>query len=438
MAGTASGPPRPEAAPGRGTRCSGSDRARFAALTVKAAPDPSLPTRLSGYPGADARTGGPGLKVLHIVSDSNIGGAGRLLLNFLACYDRSRLQVYVLCPAGSLLEERCAANPGVTVLALPELPPDASFAPGRLWKQIPSIIRVIRKYNIKVVHTHASFAGRLAARLSGGICVIYTKHRLEAAPGGRPSGRRSRLFGLLDRYTCDRVVAVSQAVREDLIRQGVEDRKIALIYNGIDLSKFQPPPNRTPPVDQEPVIGLVGRLEPEKGHRCFLEAAQMLLQQHGDCRFQIVGDGSLQQDLRDFACKLGIAGQVEFLGLRDDIPELFARMSVVAVPSLSEAFSLSLVEAMSMGKPCVASNIGGIKEILVDRENGLLVEPGKPGVLAARISWLLEHPDEARRMGEAAARTAAERFDARVMTEQLTRLYLECLQEKISPPGKPG
>ncbi len=378
--------------------------------------------------GSGARTGEPVLRVLHIVSDSNIGGAGRLLLNFLAHYDRSRLQLYVLCPAGSLLEERCAANPGVTVLALPELPPDESFALGRLWKQIPAIMRVIRKYNINVVHTHASFAGRLAARLSGGTCVIYTRHRLEA----EGAGARSRLFNLVDRYTCDRVVAVSQAVREDLIRQGVEDRKIALIYNGIDLSKFQPPPTGAPPVDQEPVIGLVGRLEPEKGHRCFLEAAQILLQQYGDCRFQIVGDGSLQQDLRDFAWKLGIARRVEFLGLRDDIPELLARMSVVALPSLSEAFSLSLVEAMSMGKPCVASNIGGIKEILVDRENGLLVEPGKPRVLAARISWLLEHPDEARRMGEAAARTAAERFDARVMTEQLTRLYRECLQEKAS------
>jgi glycosyltransferase involved in cell wall biosynthesis len=373
-----------------------------------------------------------GLRVLHIVSDSNIGGAGRLLLNFLAYYDRSRLQVYVLCPAGSLLEERCAANPGVTVLALPELPPDQSFAPGRLWKQIPAIIKVIRKYGINVAHTHASFAGRLAAKMSGGICVIYTRHRLEADG----AGVRSRLFSLVDRYTCDRVVAVSQAVREDLIRQGVDDRKIALIYNGIDLSKFQPALTGRRSVDQEPVIGLVGRLEPEKGHRCFLEAAQILLQQHGDCRFQIVGEGSLQQDLRDFAWQLGIAGQVEFLGLRDDIPELLSRMSVVALPSLSEAFSLSLVEAMSMGKPCVASNIGGIKEILADRENGLLVEPGQPRVLAAGIAWLLEHPGEARRMGEAAARTAAERFDARVMTEQLTRLYAECVQEKASQQGK--
>jgi glycosyltransferase involved in cell wall biosynthesis len=238
------------------------------------------------------------------------------------------------------------------------------------------------------------------------------------------------LFSLVDGHTCDRVVAVSQAVRADLIRQGVDDRKIALIYNGIDLSKFQAPPTGTPPGSQEPVIGLVGRLEPEKGHRCFLQAAQILLKQHSECRFQIVGDGSLEQDLRDLTGKLRIAGPVEFLGLREDIPELLARMTVVALPSLTEAMPLSLVEAMSMGKPCVASNVGGVREILVDGENGLLVEPDNPRALAAKIGWLLEHPDEARRMGEAAARTAAERFDARVMTEQLTRLYLECVQEK--------
>ncbi len=387
-------------------------------------------------PDAGAGAGEPGLRVLHIISDTNIGGAGRLLLNFLTYYDRSRIQVYVLCPAGSLLEERCAAIPGVTALALPELPPDESFNPGRLWKQIPAIIRAIRHYKVDVVHTHASFAGRLAARLAGGTCVIYTRHRLEAEGGGR----RSRLLNLVDNYTCDRVVAVSQAVRSDLIRQGVEDRKIALIYNGIDLSKFQRPAERTvdaplgeaPATGRLPVIGLIGRLEPEKGHRCFLEAARMLLQQHDACRFWIVGAGSLEQDLRDHARKLGIADRVEFLGLRDDIPALLTQLSVVALPSLTEALPLSLVEAMSMGKPCVASNVGGIKEILVDRENGLLVEPENPGALAMKIAWLLEHPDEARRMGETAARTAAERFVARVMAERLTRLYLECVQEKAN------
>ncbi|MGD0153002.1 MAG: glycosyltransferase family 4 protein [Thermacetogeniaceae bacterium] len=378
--------------------------------------------------GSGSKTGQPLLKVLHIVSDTNIGGAGRLLLNFLACYDRQRLQVSVLCPAGSLLAERCASYHGVTVLALPELPADESFAPGRLWKQIPAIIRVIRQYRIDVVHTHASFAGRLAARLAGGVCVIYTRHRLEAEAAG--DGLRSRLLSWVNNYTCDRVVAISQAVRDDLLSQGVPDRKIALIYNGIDLANFQP--LLSPPAGPGAVVGLVGRLEAEKGHRCFLEAARILLAKHGECRFWIVGAGSLLKELQDYAWKLGIAGQVDFLGLRDDIPELLAQMSVVTVPSLNEAFALSLVEAMSMGKPCVASNIGGIREILVDRENGLLVEPGNPRALASRIAWLLERPDEARQMGEAAARTAASRFDARVMTERLTALYTECVRERAS------
>lgn len=376
----------------------------------------------------------PALRVLHIVSDTNIGGAGRLLLNFLASYDRSRLEVYVLCPAGSLLAERCAepdTGAGVTVLALPELPADESLAPGRLWKQIPAIIRVIRQHDIDVVHTHASFAGRLAARLAGEPCVIYTRHRLDAGGLGR-----ARLFSLINNHTCDRVVAVSQAVREDLLRQGIRASKIALIYNGIDLRRFQP--RSSQPGAGSPVIGLVGRLEPEKGHRCFLEAARILLLKHGDCRFQIVGAGSLMQELQDQARKLGIAGRVEWLGLRDDIPELLAGMSVVAAPSLTEAFALSLVEAMSMGKPCVASSVGGIREILVDRENGLLVEPGNPGALADRFAWLLEHPDEARQIGEAAARTARERFDARTMTERLTRLYTECVRERADKTGNSG
>ena len=376
--------------------------------------------------GSGSKTGQPPLRVLHIVSDTNIGGAGRLLLSFLACYDRQRLQVYVLCPAGSLLAERCAANPEVSVLTLPELPADESFAPGRLWKQIPAIIRVIRQHRIDVVHTHASFAGRLAARLAGGACVIYTRHRLETEAGGK--SLRSRLLSRVNNYTCDRVVAISRAVRNDLLSQGVQERKIALIYNGIDLANFQP--QLSPPAATVPVIGLVGRLEPEKGHRCFLDAARILLDKRGECRFWIVGTGSLWKELQNYAWKLGIAGQVTFLGLRDDIPELLAQMSVVTVPSLNEAFALSLVEAMSMGKPCVASNIGGIREILVDRENGLLVEPGNPRALASRVAWLLEHPDEARQMGEAAARSVASRFDARVMTERLTALYAECVQER--------
>lgn len=382
--------------------------------------------------GGGVKAGGPALRVLHVVSDTNVGGAGRLLLNFLASYDRSRLEVYVLCPAGSLLAERCAApdtGRGVTVLALPELPADESLAPGRLWKQIPAIIRVIRRYGIDVAHTHASFAGRLAARLDGGPCVIYTRHRLDT--GGRLA--RSRLFSLINNYTCDRVVAVSQAVREDLLRQGIQASKIALIYNGIDLRRFQP--RLSPPDAGSPVIGLVGRLEPEKGHRCFLEAARMLLLKHGDCRFRIVGAGSLLQELQDYAWKLGIAGRVEWLGLRDDIPELLAGMSVVAVPSLTEASPLSLMEAMSMGKPCVASSVGGIGEILADRQNGLLVEPGNTRALAGRIAWLLEHPAEARQIGEAAARTARERFDARLMTERLTCLYTECVRERASRTG---
>jgi glycosyltransferase involved in cell wall biosynthesis len=377
--------------------------------------------------------------VLHIISDTNIGGAGRMVLNFLEHYDRTRLRVHVLCPAGSLLAERCAAYPDVTVIAMPELPADESLAPGGLWRQIPAIIGVIRRCRIDLVHTHASFAGRLAARLAG-VSVVYTRHRLEAPDTGRrlPTRLPARLLSLINNATCDRVVAVSRTVRDELLARGVDARKIAVIVNGVDLRKFQPRAPVGAPAGREddrrpgpPIVGLVGRLEAEKGHRCFLEAARLLPPPYDGCRFWIVGEGSLAGELRAYARELGIAGRVAFLGLRDDIPDLLDRMDVVVAPSFSEACPLSLVEAMSMGKPCVASNLDSIREIVTDGRDGLLVAPGDPGGLAAKIAYLLEHPEDARRLGEAAARTAAARFDARVMAEELTLLYNECIQEKL-------
>ncbi len=392
--------------------------------------------------------------ILMIISDSNIGGAGRMLLNFLEQYDRARLSVFVMCPPGSLLAERCAGYPGVTVVPLPELPADESLAWGSLWRQLPAMIRVIRRYRIDLVHTHASFAGRLAARLAGGVSIVYTRHRLDRPhPVG---GLRARLQGLLNNATCDRVVAVSAAVRDDLIARGMEAGRIAVIANGVDLEEFQPRPTPGPagaasqapgptgaalagrgsdiPVagSGHPIVGLVGRLEAEKGHRCFLEAALLLPPPFDNCRFWIVGDGSLAGELREYASELGIAGRVAFLGLRNDIPDLLARMDLVVVPSFSEACPLSLLEAMSMGKPCVASNLDSIREIVADGRDGLLVEPGDPKDLAAKIAYLLGHPADAQKLGEAAALTAAGKFDARLMTEKLTLLYTECIQEKQS------
>lgn len=406
-----------------------------------------------GNPGRhDLQSPGPAarpLSVLHIISDANIGGAGRHLLTFLDYFDRSLLNVRVLCPAGSLLAPMVRAR-GVEVMELPQMPPDESFPLRGLYPQVKEMVRIIKKYNIQVVHTHASFAGRLAAKLAGVQLIVYTKHRIDPLAPAR--GWKSRLLNMVNHLTCHRVIAVSRAARDNLIQQGVAPEKIVVIYNGIDIRGFRrraqnrPGPGKTGKGEGWPVLpdtgkggepagrsssaapftaGVIARLEPEKGHRYFLEAARIILEHGKNVRFFIVGTGSQEKALKEYAQELGIAGEVVFTGLREDIPEIIGGLDVVVLPSLTESLPLSLVEGMGLGKPCVASNVGGVPEIIQDGHNGLLVAPGDARGLAEMILFLLENPARARELGENAARTVEEKFDARVMAEKITNLYFE-------------
>ncbi|NLC08130.1 MAG: glycosyltransferase family 4 protein, partial [Syntrophomonadaceae bacterium] len=139
--------------------------------------------------------------------------------------------------------------------------------------------------------------------------------------------------------------------------------------------------------------------------------------------FLIVGDGSLAQELKELAQHLQIADRVIFTGFREDVPQLMAVMDVVVVPSLSEAFGLSLIEAMCLGKPCVASAVGGITEIAEDGRTALLVPPGDGAAIAEKVTWLLQNKEEAAALGARAAAEVEQRFSARVMVEKMTNLY---------------
>lgn len=372
--------------------------------------------------GSAGGEGTPLLRVLHIISDINIGGAGRHLLNFLKYYDRSLLQVRVACPAGSLLAPRCRGL-GVGVSELEEMPPDESFGWKGLWRQIPALVRLIRESGIDVVHTHASFAGRLAACLAGVGLIVYTKHTLDPVPERK--GMKRWLFGLLNRATCDAAIAVSRAVRENLIREGIPPERVEVIYNGVDAEVFR----RTGVVQREwpgkHLVGVVARLSPEKGHRFFLEAAKIVAAEMGDVTFLIVGTGPLEQELKEYVRESGIDERVVFAGHREDIPRILEQLDVLVLPSLSEAHPLSLVEGMCMGLPCVATAVGGVTEVISDEENGLLVEPGNADALAGAILRLLREPALAARLGDA-ARLDARRFDARMMAKKVTDLYRKC------------
>lgn len=372
------------------------------------------------------------LRVLHIISDTNIGGAGRHLLTFLEHYDRTKLTVYVLCPPASLLLEQCTAI-GVETYTSPYLTGDRSFG----WRGLAGLVRavgtIVRERRIDIVHTHASFAGRLAAKAAGVRRIVYTKHRMDWNTGRR--GLKKKAIAILNRLTCHKVIAVSQAVKEDLMLSGVEAEKIALIYNGVDIEKFrkqaQTGATQLPPkfsnVDGSCLVGMVARLEPEKGHRYFLEAASLVLAKQANVFFIVVGTGSLAAALQDMANEIGVADQVIFTGYQDNIAQIIAAMDILVIPSLSEAFGISMIEGMCLSKPCVASELGGLLEIAgwQDGRVACLVPPGDANAIAEKIIFLLEHPDAARAIGSKAASEVERRFSAEKMTEEITRLYYE-------------
>jgi glycosyltransferase involved in cell wall biosynthesis len=232
-----------------------------------------------------------------------------------------------------------------------------------------------------------------------------------------------------------RAVAVSASTRDFLVRQRhVPAERVRLIWNGAPLDEFAPVgPERARaarrslglPVDA-PVLGTIGRLSEQKGHRVLLEALPALARARDELRVVIVGDGDLLDPLRQKAAALGLAERVVFAGHRADVPDLLGAIDVLCLPSLYEGTPLALFEAMAAGKAIVATAVDGNAEVLEDGRTGLLVPARDPAALAQAVLRVLEAPTLRARLG-AAARQASRDYDIETTVRRLEALYDEVL-----------
>jgi glycosyltransferase involved in cell wall biosynthesis len=258
--------------------------------------------------------------------------------------------------------------------------------------------------------------------------VVETYH-------GREGWRHGALRGsfLPDRLVArcvDRVIAVSQAARDFLIRgKGYPAHKIVVVPNGRDLSAFAPGRDRDA-VRKElgldastPLAGVVGRLEPQKGHRYLIDAWPHVARQLPDARLLVVGEGSLRAGLEAQARARGVAGSLIFTGFRTDVPRLLDALDVVALPSLYEGMPLTAIEASAMARPVVATAVDGTPEVVLDGSTGLLVPPADARSLAYALLRLLGDPAVARDMGAAARTYALERFDLQRQVDAAAQVY---------------
>jgi glycosyltransferase involved in cell wall biosynthesis len=259
---------------------------------------------------------------------------------------------------------------------------------------------------------------------------VITRHVL----AHRSRSARSRLRSLLvlhaARYAADRGVAVSSAVSVPFSKQtGIALNRIRVIHNGVEVNGIRNSPEelrgRYGWQPGECIVLMVAVMRPGKGHDILLDSVEQVLAGKSSARVKFVGDGALRPDLERRARAFGPA--VEFLGERSDVRELMAASDVVALPSLSEALPTVLLEAAAEGVPAVASAVGGIPEIVIDQETGVLVEPGDSAALARAIIDLLNDDEKRRRLGAAARLLATKRFTIERQATETLQLYRELI-----------
>jgi len=174
---------------------------------------------------------------------------------------------------------------------------------------------------------------------------------------------------------------------------------------------------------ETPLVGIVARLHEVKGHSHFLEAARNILQQRPWIRFLVVGAGPHRPVLEKMAADFGIKDQVVFTGFRDDVYSLMADLDLLVISSLWEGFGLTAIEAMALGVPVVATEVGGLPEVVLHGETGLLAPPANPAALTRNILWMLDHPREASSMAEKGGQIVREKFTSTVMARRTEELY---------------
>lgn len=360
------------------------------------------------------------IKILYVITSLGLGGAENLLLSYLKRLDRNKYDFFVCAlreKPDDLLSEISKYSEVINLGVKNKFNPRVIF---RLRK-------LIRQIQPDLIHTHlfqARFYTTIAYLFSNPTILITHKHN-------NVNPQKHNVFIFLEMLSIlfnTKVIAISQSVKKSLTKfELVPSKKIFVLLNGIDYQKFNK--NAVPKHysnDKPIIIGTVCRLEPQKGLSYLLLAMKIILAKFPETRLEIVGDGSLLGELQDLSKKLSISKSVFFFGKFAEVIPFYNRMDIFVLPSINEGFGIVLLEAMASGVPVVATNVDGIKEVVIDGESGILIPPRSPEAIANAIVKIIENPQLAGDLVEAGFKRS-KLFDIQAHVMKIDELYINLL-----------
>ena len=385
------------------------------------------------------------IKVAHI-SNSDI--ALRVhARNYFAYLRDQGYDLQVICSPGEFVKGDMVTDDGIVVKAIPF---PSRYAPLLDLQALMQLVRHFRQQRYDIVHTHAvkpGLWGRIAARLTGVPIVIHTVHGFHCWDD---MGKiENRFFIWLERLAarfCDLLLSQNREDIEFAVREHICPReKIHFLGNGIDITLFRPDavsPDVVAAIRRElgvapdeTLVGMIGRLVRLKGYFEYMQAARLLHKRGERIKFLAIGathDNASTIPLPEMITQYGLQDRMQFLGMRDDIPELMAAMDIVVLASYAEGIPRVLLEAAAMGKAAIGTNVRGTREVIVDGETGYLVPVRNAPALADAISRLAADPALRHEMGRAARRRAETHFDERFYFWRTDHEYRRLIEAKLS------
>jgi glycosyltransferase involved in cell wall biosynthesis len=383
-------------------------------------------------------------KVAYILTPVEFGGSEKVNLTFLKNANRERFSIHPILLVRPWEEDNYFVNKikemnyPISRIPVALKPRNEGRDYFRIARCLLYLYKILAKESFQIVHTHGYFADIIATP----VCKFLRVPHLSTCHGFISNDRNLKIYNKLDKFAlrfCEKVIAVSEEIKKDLINNGVKKSKIEVIQNAVQnlMGKIEFNDHRIQKRQflsirqDEFVIGYVGRLSEEKGVQYLIEAGSVLKIRDEPFKIIIIGDGPRKKELEDLAKKKGLEKKIIFTGFQNNVEEWLPILDIFVLPSLTEGTPMALLEAMSLGIPVIASAVGGVPKVVESGVSGFLVEPGDFQEMSAKIIFLKKELVLRNRMAGEAINIIKKRFDVQEWCRRIEGQYDSLTQKKV-------